>query len=177
MIPVHMEPKGLAKDAKPILAKQETTRAQNDATDGSWKLFAALMSAQGIVVPERKKTDPKAEAAHIPERCPHCGAPSLPKMLVAHIQATVASYYNIPLASMTSAQRSYAYAHPRQIAMFLAAELTPKSLPDIGRRFGGRDHTTVIYAIRQVRSRIANDPEIELDVTVLRERLAEALAA
>lgn len=56
--------------------------------------------------------------------------------------------------------------------MFLASELTPKSLPDIGRRFGGRDHTTVIYAIKAVKGRIAADPEIAADVAALREKLS-----
>jgi chromosomal replication initiator protein len=101
-----------------------------------------------------------------------CGAPAHPRLLVAHIQATVAAYYNIPLAEMYSPHRNKEFAHPRQIAMYLSREMTPRSLPEIGRRFGKRDHTTVIHAIRAVKNRIAEDRETELDVEVLRERLA-----
>jgi chromosomal replication initiator protein len=100
-----------------------------------------------------------------------CGAPARPKMLVAHIQSVVASYYRIRVNYMWSAQRSRDVARPRQIAMFLSRELTPQSLPEIGRRFGRRDHTTVMYAIARVEQLIEEDHEIALDVAVLRERL------
>jgi chromosomal replication initiator protein len=91
--------------------------------------------------------------------------------MITHIQALVAAYYKIPMRAMVSAQRCWEYSHPRQIAMYLSAELTPKSLPDIGKRFN-RDHTTVIHAIKAVQKRILADPEIEADVKALRERLS-----
>lgn len=69
---------------------------------------------------------------------------------VSRIQRTVANYYGIPDNEMVSARRARRVARPRQVAMWLARELTPFSLPDIGRRFGGRDHTTVIHAIRVI---------------------------
>jgi chromosomal replication initiator protein len=109
---------------------------------------------------------------HLPAVCPMCGAPADPRMMVAHVQAVVAAYFEMPIAEMYSARRCWAYSHPRQIAMFLSRELTPKSLPDIGRRFGNRDHTTVMHAIRAVRNRMESDREVALDVEVLRERLA-----
>jgi chromosomal replication initiator protein len=92
-------------------------------------------------------------------------------MFIAHIQAAVASYYELPLASMSSKQQYWKVAHPRQLAMFLAAELTDHSLAEIGRRFN-RDHTTVMHALKAVQKRIQDDPEVGLDAEVLRERLA-----
>lgn len=103
--------------------------------------------------------------------CPLCGAPTKPLLMVAHIQATVAAYYRIPVREMTSARRHKEVSHPRQVAMYLAYETTPKSLPDIGHRFGNRDHTTVIHAIRAVQRRMIEDAEIAEDVRILRERL------
>jgi hypothetical protein len=112
------------------------------------------------------------EAVLAPNLCPTCGAPVSGRLMVVHIQALVAAYYSIPFREMTSARRHKGVAQPRQVAMYLAAELTPKSLPDIGQRFGGRDHTTVIHAIKRTQQRMLEDPEIEADVKALRERLA-----
>lgn len=98
-------------------------------------------------------------------------------MLIATIQATVAAYYRLDPLSMTTARRARDFAHPRQIAMYLSSELTPKSLPEIGRRFGGRDHTTVIHAIKAVKGRIATDPEIAADVALLRAELCPVVPA
>jgi hypothetical protein len=69
---------------------------------------------------------------------------------VAHIQKVVAHYFGVPVREMTSARRSREVARPRQVAMYLARELTPFSLPMIGKLFGNRDHTTVIHALRVV---------------------------
>jgi hypothetical protein len=112
------------------------------------------------------------ESVLTPHLCPTCGAPVKGRLMVTHIQALVAAYYHIPVREMTSARQSRDVAHPRQVAMYLSYELTPKSLPDIGGRFGGRDHTTVIHAIKAVQRRMLEDAEIEADVRVLRERLA-----
>lgn len=106
-----------------------------------------------------------------PEICPHCGAPSEPRLLVAHIQATVAAYYGIPPRHMTSERRDREFAHPRQVAMYLACEMTPKSTVSIGRLFGGRDHSTVLYAMKSVQRRMCSDAEFALDIRALRERL------
>lgn len=111
------------------------------------------------------------DAVYAPDLCPHCGAPSAPRLLVAHIQATVAAYYGIAAHYMKSAQRGVDVSRPRQVAMFLAAELTPKSLPDIGRCFC-RDHTTVMHAIKAVKVRMAKDVELAMDVGYLRARLS-----
>lgn len=94
------------------------------------------------------------------------------RLTVAAIQGAVASHYGIPFAEMTSHRRSRAVARPRQVAMYLARELTPKSLPDIGRCFGDRDHTTVMYALKAVAQRIETDADTAGHVELLMDRLA-----
>lgn len=157
------------------LSTDDSDRHRKNATRGSARLRDAVLRAKGHLVPERHNK-PTAQAPkpapHPPECCDKCGAPIRPSGgLISHIQATVASYYGLHKSTMVSQRRAQDISHPRQIAMFLATELTPKSLPTIGRYFGGRDHTTVIHAIRAVAKRVANDPEIAEDVRVLRERL------
>ena len=82
---------------------------------------------------------------------------------IEHIQRTVAEYYKIRQADMLSKRRNRAVARPRQMAMCLARELTNHSLPEIGDRFGGRDHTTVLYACEKVRQLREDDPDIGED--------------
>jgi hypothetical protein len=97
-------------------------------------------------------------------------APFVPRGMdgkVARIQKTVAEYYGIPLIEMTSARRSRVVARPRQVAMYLARELTRHSLPVIGKLFGDRDHTTVIHAIRTIGEMDENDPKMSDDINHL----------
>lgn len=87
------------------------------------------------------------------------------------IQKTVADYYKIKIADMYSKRRPAAIALPRQIAMFLAKELTQKSLPEIGELFGGRDHTTVLHAVRKITDLRTRDTQINHDLHVLEQAL------
>jgi chromosomal replication initiation ATPase DnaA len=112
------------------------------------------------------------ESVLAPTLCPTCGAPTGARLMVTHIQALVAAYYQIPVRIMTSARGTNEQARARQVAMYLAYELTPKSLPELGRRFGNRDHTTILHGIRCTQRRMLEDAEIEADVKALRERLA-----
>jgi chromosomal replication initiator protein len=86
---------------------------------------------------------------------------------VENIQKTVADYYKIRLSEMHSKKRSRAIARPRQVAMALAKELTQLSLPEIGSNFGGRDHTTVLHACRQVAKLRESHPDLNHDVNFL----------
>jgi chromosomal replication initiator protein len=86
---------------------------------------------------------------------------------VENIQKTVADYYKIRVSDMHSKKRSRAIARPRQVAMALAKELTQLSLPEIGSNFGGRDHTTVLHACRQVAKLRESVPELNHDVNFL----------
>lgn len=94
------------------------------------------------------------------------------RLTVKRIQEVVSAYFDIDEAEMRSSRRGRDVARPRQVAMYLARKLTPKSLPDIGRRFGGRDHTTVLHATRVIEALMAIDGEIATDVELLTKRLA-----
>ena len=93
------------------------------------------------------------------------------KVTIEEIMRKVAEHYNLRMSDMTSARRARAVARPRQIAMYLAKTLTSKSLPEIGRRFGGRDHTTVMHAVKRVESLSETDSQIAEDVELLRRML------
>ncbi|HBM91340.1 MAG TPA: chromosomal replication initiator protein DnaA [Rhodospirillaceae bacterium] len=93
------------------------------------------------------------------------------RITIDEIQKKVAEHYNIRIADMHSARRARAVARPRQIAMYLAKQLTPRSLPEIGRKFGGRDHTTVIHAVRKIEELSAYDPAFREDVDLLKRLL------
>jgi chromosomal replication initiator protein len=93
------------------------------------------------------------------------------RISIDEIQTQVAEHYRIRKAEMTSARRAREVARPRQVAMYLSKQLTPKSLPDIGRRFGGRDHTTVIHAVRQIEKLRAQDSELDADIRLLTRQL------
>ena len=93
------------------------------------------------------------------------------RISIDEIQTRVSDHYRIRKAEMTSARRAREVARPRQVAMYLSKQLTPRSLPEIGRRFGGRDHTTVIHAVRQIEKLRALDPELDSDIRLLTRQL------
>jgi chromosomal replication initiator protein len=90
---------------------------------------------------------------------------------VENIQKTVADFFNIKVADMYSKKRPANIARPRQIAMYLAKELTQKSLPEIGELFGGRDHTTVLHAVRKIAADRNKSPECNHELHVLEQTL------
>jgi chromosomal replication initiator protein len=93
------------------------------------------------------------------------------RVTIEEIQKRVAEHFNIKVSDMHSARRSRAVARPRQVAMYLAKQLTPRSLPEIGRKFGGRDHTTVMHAVRKVEELRSADSSFAEDVELLRRML------
>ena len=93
------------------------------------------------------------------------------RVSIEEIQKKVAEHWNIRLTDMSSARRARAVARPRQVAMFLAKQLTSRSLPEIGRRFGNRDHTTVMHAIARVSDLMKTDTVLAEDVELLRRML------
>lgn len=94
------------------------------------------------------------------------------KVTIDEIQRSVAEYYNLRLAEMLSQRRSRVIARPRQVAMYLSKQLTSRSLPEIGRRFGGRDHTTVMHAVRKIEDLVRSDSQLDEDITRLTRLLA-----
>lgn len=93
------------------------------------------------------------------------------RVTIDEIQKRVAEHYNVKVADMHSSRRSRMVARPRQVAMYLSKQLTARSLPDIGRKFGGRDHTTVMHAVRKVEELCSADPSFAEDVDLLKRML------
>lgn len=90
---------------------------------------------------------------------------------VARIQRVVAGHFRIPVTEMISERRARRVSRPRQVAMYFTHELTPLSLPNIGRRFGGRDHTTVMHAIAKVQAVMSEDNDFKDEVRTIRRAL------
>ena len=93
------------------------------------------------------------------------------RVTIEEIQKRVASHFNIRISDMHSARRARSVARPRQVAMYLAKQLTSRSLPEIGRKFGGRDHTTVMHAVKKVEELRECDSSFAEDVELLRRML------
>jgi len=93
------------------------------------------------------------------------------RITIDEIQRKVAEHYNIRLSDMHSARRARQVARPRQVAMYLSKQLTARSLPEIGRKFGGRDHTTVMHAVRKIDELANDDAAFAQDIEILRRAL------
>ena len=93
------------------------------------------------------------------------------KLSIEDIQRKVAEHYNIKLADLVGQKRVRTIARPRQVAMYLAKQMTTRSLPEIGRRFGGRDHTTIMHGVRKIEELCAEDHGMAEDVQLLRRAL------
>lgn len=95
------------------------------------------------------------------------------RISIDDIQTSVSAHFHLPKSEMTSDRRAREVARPRQVAMYLSKRLTPRSLPEIGRRFGDRDHTTVIHGIRQIEHLRSIDPELDRDVREIEQGLTQ----
>lgn len=94
-----------------------------------------------------------------------------PRLTVKRIQETVARHYDLHIVHMTGDSKEARHSHPRQLAMYLARELLGRSTPDIGRLFGGRDHTTVIHALKAVSKRTRMYPDLLEEIEALKAEL------
>lgn len=100
--------------------------------------------------------------------------PQEPKRVkIEDIQRVVARQYNVSRSDLLSSRRTANVVRPRQVAMYLAKTLTLRSLPEIGRRFGGRDHTTVLHAVRKIEGLVGNDTALADEIELLRRQLQE----
>ena len=100
--------------------------------------------------------------------------PQEPKRIkIEDIQRVVARHYNVSRADILSARRTATVVRPRQIAMYLSKLLTPRSLPEIGRRFGGRDHTTVLHAVRKIEEQATKDTTLAQEIELLRRLISD----
>ena len=100
-------------------------------------------------------------------------AHDLRRVKIDDIQKLVASHFNVSRAEILSARRTANVVRPRQIAMYLAKTLTLRSLPEIGRRFGGRDHTTVLHAVRKIEELVSKDRNLAEVIELLKRILSE----
>ena len=159
MIADHLEPRGLLRDAEP-LTDDYPALARQSASAASQKLLAAILLAQGKPLPAPRVRDyiwisPNDAAQSITQR----------------VQEVVSGHFGIPQSEMTSDRRARKVSRPRQIAMYLVKEMTPKSMPAIGRCFGNRDHTTVMHGIQRIGQLIEEDADVAQDVAIIRARL------
>lgn len=100
--------------------------------------------------------------------------PQEPKRVkIEDIQRVVARHYNVSRSDLLSSRRTANVVRPRQVAMYLAKLLTLRSLPEIGRRFGGRDHTTVLHAVRKIEGLVGNDATLAEEIEILKRQLQE----
>ncbi|AGF74012.1 chromosomal replication initiator protein [Bartonella australis AUST/NH1] len=95
------------------------------------------------------------------------------RIRIEEIQRTVARHYNVSKQDLLSNRRTRTVVKPRQVAMYLAKMLTPRSLPEIGRRFGGRDHTTVLHAVRKIEDSVCGDQTLAKELELLKRLIGE----
>lgn len=95
------------------------------------------------------------------------------KVRIEDIQKIVSQHYNVSRTDMLSARRTRTIVLPRQIAMYIAKNVTPRSLPEIGRRFGNRDHTTVLHAVRKIEGLLQTDKKLSQEIELLRRLVEE----
>ncbi len=129
--------------------------------EGALNRLVAYASLTGVVI----------DVALAQERLNETARGSRARITIEDIQRAVCTHFRIDRGEMSSARRTRAVARPRQIAMYLAKELTPRSFPEIGRRFGGRDHSTVIHAVKTIEALRAKDADIDGDVRRIRHAL------
>ncbi|MBN9027870.1 MAG: chromosomal replication initiator protein DnaA, partial [Rhizobiales bacterium] len=101
------------------------------------------------------------------------GASEPRRVKIEDIQKIVSRHYNVSKADLLSSRRTRTIVRPRQIAMYLSKTLTPRSLPEIGRRFGGRDHTTVLHAVRKVEEMMQGDQHLAEEIELLKRMIDE----
>ncbi len=104
-----------------------------------------------------------------------CSSISKPakRVRIEDIQRVVARQYNVSRSDLLSSRRTANVVRPRHVAMYLAKIMTLRSLPEIGRRFGGRDHTTVLHAVRKIDAVIGNDTAFAEEIEVLKRQLQD----
>jgi chromosomal replication initiator protein len=122
----------------------------------------------------RRSFEPQLSLERIDELLGHLNRGGEPKPVrIEDIQKIVARHYNVSRTELLSNRRTRTIVKPRQVAMYLAKTLTPRSLPEIGRRFGGRDHTTVLHAIRKIEQEFGTDQTLAQQIELLKRLVQE----
>jgi chromosomal replication initiator protein len=122
----------------------------------------------------RRSFEPSLSIERVDELLAHLvGAGEARRVRIEDIQRVVARHYNVSRQELVSNRRTRVIVKPRQIAMYLAKTMTPRSFPEIGRRFGGRDHTTVLHAVRKIEELIGDDTKLGHEVELLKRLINE----
>lgn len=122
----------------------------------------------------RRSFEPELSIGRVDELLAHLvGAGEAKRVRIEDIQRIVARHYNVSRQELVSNRRTRVIVKPRQIAMYLSKTLTPRSFPEIGRRFGGRDHTTVLHAVRKIEELISGDTKLSHEVELLKRLINE----
>ena len=149
----------IAPDVLEFLAHRITTNVR--VLEGALTRLFALASLLGREITLDMTQDALADILRSSER----------KVTVEEIQRKVAEHYNVRLSDLIGPKRLRTIARPRQVAMYLAKHMTTRSLPEIGRRFGGRDHTTILHGVRKVEQLRAEDSQLSEDLELLKRLL------
>ncbi|WP_416796453.1 chromosomal replication initiator protein DnaA [Ciceribacter azotifigens] len=122
----------------------------------------------------RRSFEPNLSVDRVDELLAHLvGAGEQKRVRIEDIQRVVARHYNVSRQELVSNRRTRMIVKPRQIAMYLSKTLTPRSFPEIGRRFGGRDHTTVLHAVRKIEELIGADTKLSHEIELLKRLINE----
>ncbi|TBG82627.1 chromosomal replication initiator protein DnaA [Rhizobium leguminosarum] len=122
----------------------------------------------------RRSFEPNLSIERVDELLAHLVGSGEPRRVrIEDIQRIVARHYNVSRQELVSNRRTRVIVKPRQIAMYLSKTLTPRSFPEIGRRFGGRDHTTVLHAVRKIEELISGDNKLSHEVELLKRLINE----
>jgi chromosomal replication initiator protein len=122
----------------------------------------------------RRSFEPNLTVERVDELLAHLVGSGEPRRVrIEDIQRIVARHYNVSRQELVSNRRTRVIVKPRQIAMYLSKTLTPRSFPEIGRRFGGRDHTTVLHAVRKIEELIAGDSKLSHEIELLKRLINE----
>jgi chromosomal replication initiator protein len=124
----------------------------------------------------RQTFEPDMTVERVEEYLGHLIRNGEPKRVrVEDIQRVVSRHYNVPRSDLLSNRRTRIIVKPRQVAMYLAKMMTPRSLPEIGRRFGGRDHTTVLHAVRKIEGQMGSDSKLAQEMELLKRLIQEQM--
>src|SRR5690606_34013970 len=177
-----------APDYDMRLAMLRQRLAQVKAEDPSIQLSDAILSHIAKVVTGsgrelegafnqllfRLSFEPNLSIERVDELLGHLVAAGEPRRVrIEDIQRVVAKHYNVSRQELVSNRRTRVIVKPRQIAMYLSKTLTPRSFPEIGRRFGGRDHTTVLHAVRKIEELISGDTKLSHEIELLKRLINE----
>jgi chromosomal replication initiator protein len=122
----------------------------------------------------RRSFEPNLSLERVDELLAHLVGAGEPKRVrIEDIQRVVAKHYNVSRQELVSNRRTRVIVKPRQIAMYLSKALTPRSFPEIGRRFGGRDHTTVLHAVRKIEELVTGDTKLSHEIELLKRLINE----